>query len=335
MKGALSAVARRIPARETAANEPTRRGRSVRQRELKRLVGIVLILSSVFAACPLPLLAQQTLPKPITLAAIVESMEAREKLTNLLSVRWAENRRYRGGALGSKDAEYNFRCEMRLKRDSMRYESKTFWFRGGGNVSVIDHVSTWDGNESRFLQGATPPVGRILAEKGNTDAGSAPLTPLMLYFRPLARLDTEALKLADGSKTIDGHECVTVDDGHFRVYLDCDRNFVPVGFQAYLPDGRVHLDGTLEYYRKHDAVAWVPKAFQIKFHRVAQGVPQSIRGDNVQTAIGAPLKESDFALAFEPGTIVWDGRTREEYRVRDDGSKEPIERPRRRRAPPK
>jgi hypothetical protein len=94
------------------------------------------------------------------------------------------------------------------------------------------------------------------------------------------------------------------------------------------------LEGSIEYYRKPDAMRWYPKAFQVILHQKGQqNVPERIRGDAVQTEIGVPLKDSEFALIFAPGTVVWDARTREEYRIRDDGSKEPIERRRRRRAP--
>jgi hypothetical protein len=62
-------------------------------------------------------------------------------------------------------------------------------------------------------------------------------------------------------------------------------------------------------------------------------VADRVRGDGVQTEIRASLKDSDFLLKFEPGTIVWDMRTRQQFRIRDDGAKELIQR-RRRRAPP-
>jgi hypothetical protein len=50
-------------------------------------------------------------------------------------------------------------------------------------------------------------------------------------------------------------------------------------------------------------------------------VSNRVRGESVQTEIGAVFQDSDFVLKFEPGTIVWDARTWVEYRVRDDGSK--------------
>ena len=96
------------------------------------------------------------------------------------------------------------------------------------------------------------------------------------------------------------------------------------------------LEGSIEYYRKQDAMRWYPKSFQvIKHNKGQQGVSNRTRGEGVQTEIGAVLKDSDFTLVFEPGTVVWDARTREEYRILSDGSKEPIERRGRRRAPPK
>jgi len=93
------------------------------------------------------------------------------------------------------------------------------------------------------------------------------------------------------------------------------------------------LDGSIEYYRKHDAMQWYPKAFQVTMHNKGQqGVPNRTRGDGVQTEIGAPLKDSDFLLKFEPGTIYW--KAMKQYRVRDDGSSELIPL-RRRRVPAK
>ena len=269
---------------------------------------------------------------------LVDAMEAREKRADSVSVRWTRNERYSAGALLAKPSTWTSPGEMLLKGGSMRYVGKTFSHLGE-SVSLIDHVSSFDGNESRFLQGTKPPQGFINEEKVNTDAHVACLQPLMLYFRPLAEpyamLKRETLKLLDERKTIDGHECVTVEDGHARVYLDCDRDFVPVAFHLYTKNRRLVYDGSLEYYRKQDAMRWYPKAFQVTLHWKRQNVPDGIRGEGVQTEIGASLKDSDFLLKFEPGTVFWDMRTREEYRVRDDGSNELIPRRRGKRVPAK
>jgi hypothetical protein len=301
-----------------------------------------LVASLVILAAPDSLCAQPTSSKQVTLAAIIESMEAREKLADSVTVRWTQSERYSAGALLAKASTWTSPCEMLLKGSSMRYVGKTF-SHSGGDVTQIDHVSSYDGKESRFLQGLEPPRGYILLldeeEKGNTDAGSPSLQPMMLYFRPLAEpyetLRRKTLRLLDEHKTIDGRECIAVHDGRTRAYLDRDRDFVPVAFHRYAKDHRVIYDGSLEYYRKQGGTRWLPKSFQLTMHvKVQQGVPNRIGGDSVQTEIDAPLKDSDFLLKFEPGTTFWDMRTKKEYRVRDDGSNEFIPR-RRRRAPAK
>jgi hypothetical protein len=305
----------------------------LRHRDFKRLAAFLAASLSTLAAFALPLHAQQASPNPITLAMLVDVMEARQKLADSVTVRWTRNERYRAGALLGKPSTWTSPCEMLLKGGSMRYVGKTF-SHSGGDVTQIDHVSSYDGKESRLLSGVEPPRGYILdpgdGEKGNTDAGVPSLQPLMLYFRPLAEphamLRRATLRLLDEHKTIDGHDCVTVDDGRTRVYLDRDRDFVPVAFHRYNKNRPVVYDGSLEYYRKHDSLRWIPKAFQVTLHVTGPNVADRIHGDGVQTETDVPLKDSDFVLKFEPGTISWDMRTKTQYRVREDGSNELIPR---------
>jgi hypothetical protein len=300
-------------------------------RRFKRFVGLLAAAFFALAALRFSLQAEQAPAKPITLAALIEAMEARQKSADSVMLRWTDTQWYsRAGLKGFQSP-----CEMLLKGASMRYDSQILSF-AGRDVSLIERVSSFDGNESRYRVGGERPRGGIKSKKDNSDAICAPNLPLRLCFRPLAEpyrtLSRKTLKLLDERKTIDGHECVTVDDGHLRVYLDCDRDFVPVAFEGYI-DGKRYMNGSLEYYGKRDAMKWVPKAFQVNWY--SPGVSARHRGERVQTEIGAPLKDSDFALTFDPEMVVWDARTREEYRVLSDGSKEPIERRRRKNAPPK
>jgi hypothetical protein len=298
--------------------------------EFKRLASCLSLLA-VLAALPLYLPAQQPSPKPITFATLVEVMEAREKVADSVVVRWNQIARYSGSLL-PKPREFTDARELLLRGAAARCAGRPFRHIGEG-WTHIDYVSSYDGKLSRCLIGLKPPRGYISEEKGSRDTNSPTVLPLMLYFRPLAEpydtLRRNTLQLLDERKTIDGHQCVAIDDGRTRVYLDRDRDFIPIAFKSSRP-GFVLLEGSIEYYRKQDAMRWHPKVFQVTLHNEGQkGVPDRVRGDSVQTAIGAPLKESDFALTFEPGTLVWDGRTGEEYRILSDGSKEPIKQRRR------
>jgi hypothetical protein len=315
-------------------------------RRLYRFVGLLAAWSSALPAFALPLRAQQVSRRPVKLAELVDVMEAREKLADSVTVRWTKSVHYVPGALFAKQSEFTYPCEMLLKGTSMRYVGKAFLMTGG--LSLIEYVSSYDGNESRSLMGRTPPRGTIREEKRNIEADNVHLMAFMLYFRPFAEpydaLRRKTLKLLAERKNIDGHECVAVDDGRTRVYLDCDRDFVPVAFQRYLRPGWrtsgsdrpgfVFLDGSIEYYRKQGGMWWLPKAFQVRMHGNRPDAVDRTRGDRVQTDIGASLKNSDFSLIFQPGTFVWDARTSVEYRIRDDGSKE-ITKQRRKPALPK
>ncbi len=328
------------------SDEPKKRsqGKGLSRTWMPATLFTFVVLAAYQGAHYLP--AQQPSPKPITLAKLVELMEARQKLTDSVRVRWTTSSQYSAG-------EFTNPCEMLLKGDSSRYVGKSFDHGGGGKWTVIDLVESYDGKESRFLLGVNPPRGHILEEekKGTGGTKNTDVWPLMLYFRPLGEpydtLRRTTLKLLDERKTIDGHECVTIDDGRTRVYLDCDRDFIPVACQLRLQKGFhaaessrpgfVLTEGSIQYYRKQDALRWYPRAFQVtKHNKGQQGVSNRTRCESVQTEIGAVFKDSDFTLTFEPGTVVWDARTREMYRILSDGSKEPIERRGRRlRALPK
>src|ERR1700733_12107068 len=277
------------------------KNRSQGQGPSRTWMPVMLFTFVLFAAHYLP--AQQPSPKPITLAALIDAMEAREKLADSVTVRWNQSERYAAGALRKDPSEFTFPCEMLLKGSSMHYVGKTFSHDAGGGVTLIDHVSSYDGKESRYLQGTKPPLGRILEEKANTDARLYTLMPFRLYFRPLAEpfatLKRKSMKLFDERKTIDGHECVTVDDGRLRVHLDCGRDFVPVAFQAFGSRGRagrnviLRFEGNIEYYRADKGpLRWLPKAFQVTSH--VPGFAVRTLGDAVQTTTGAQLKDSEF-----------------------------------------
>ena len=258
-------------------------------------------------------------------------MEAREKLTASVSLRWTRTDHYKAGALLPKPSTWTFSCELLLKGNSMRYAGKIF-NHARGNISLIDYTSTFDGKESRRLLGIEPLYGSIhrVKETPSFLLESPPhLAPSLLFFRPLAdpygTLQRRSWKLVKEHKLIDGHNCVTVDDGRTHAYLDCDRDFIPVAFDRYtLKDHLFMYRGSLEYYRSQGAMRWVPKSFLVKLHSHARDVADEIRGDGVQTELDVPLKDSNFHVNFKPGTVVWDAGTEQEYRVRDDGSKEPF-----------
>jgi hypothetical protein len=302
-------------------------------RNLAALLSSALVALAAFTS---PLRAQQPAAKPLSLAAIIDAMQAREKLAASVSLRWTRTDHYRAGALLAKASTWTFSCELLLKGNSTRYSGKII-NHARGNISLIDYTTSFEGNESRRVLGLKPPYGSIHRVKETPSyhfESPQHLAPLLLFLRPLVEpysgtFKRRTWKLLEERRRIDGHECVTVDDGHTRAYLDCDRDFVPVTFERYTENRAVWYSGSLEYYGKQGALRWVPRTFLLKLHSSAPSTADETRGDGVQTEIGVLLKDSDFRLDFGPGTVVWDAGTEERYRVRDDGSKESAERPHR------
>lgn len=295
-------------------------------RKLAALLSSALVALAVFAS---PLHAQQTAAKSVSLPAIIDAMEARQKLAMSVSLRWTRTEHYKAGALLPKPSTWTFSCELLLNGNSTRYAGKIF-NHVRGNISLIDYTSSFDGKESRRLLSIEPLYGSIhrVKESPSYLFESPPhLAPLLLFFRPLdepyGTLQRRSWKLLDERRRINGHDCVTVDDGRTRAYLDCDRDFIPVAFKRYTKDRTFLHRGSLEYYRTQGAMRWLPKSFLVKPISNRQDVADDIRGDAVQTEIALPLKDSNFHLDFAPGTVVWDAGTEQEFRVRDDGSKEP------------
>src|SRR5271169_6699649 len=112
-------------------------------RKLAALLSLVAL-----AAFTSPLRAQQPAAKPISLAAIIDAMQAREKLAASVSLRWTRTDHYRAGALLAKPSTWTFSCELLLKGNSTRYFGKIF-SHARGNISLIDYTTSFDGNESR------------------------------------------------------------------------------------------------------------------------------------------------------------------------------------------
>ncbi len=131
-----------------------------------------------------------------------------------------------------------------------------------------------------------------MLEATNTNVRTAGLLPILMYYRPLAEkfavLDKAAIKILDQSVVINGHQCVHVGDGDFRVCLDRDRNLIPIAFQRFRSNGERTLDVTIDY-ATHRTLYFVPKHFAVKqYFFEPSKLSETIAGDIVETHWGRP-----------------------------------------------
>ncbi|HET6326119.1 MAG TPA: DUF4148 domain-containing protein [Planctomycetaceae bacterium] len=281
-----------------------------RQLIAQAVVGLLLCGNSV----SLPTLSQAAEPavKPLTRDEVIKSLEAREKALQMVELRWvvdhhyevggcrsamlAEQMHLRGKALKTgipaEPVTFHYSNELRLKGDATECSSKTFRLNGpDASMSLIPYRTSYDGRVSKFLAGTDPAQERSMLEATNTNVGTAGLLPILMYYRPLAEkfavLDKAALKICDQSVVINGHQCVRVGDGDFRVCLDRDRNLIPIAFQRFRSNGERTLDVTIDY-ATHRTLYFVPKHFAVKHYLEPSKLSETIAGDIVETHWGRP-----------------------------------------------
>ena len=95
---------------------------------------------------------------------------------------------------------------------------------------------------------------------------------------------------------------------------------MPLAIETYRPDGRKASRADIEYV-EHTDLFWAPSRYTIN-------VFDPMKHDNVLLShecrdfaidVHAPLRQDDFAVVFEPGTKVYDERTKERYKIAADG----------------
>jgi hypothetical protein len=238
---------------------------------------LLLLSTTIFSWRLLPsstfMYASDQPPKPVTLEMVVAALEAREKQATTVQLRWnvivhykagsivtstqAKQMRWEGKSLErgipGEPVAYRYPCELVLKNDGMKYIAKTFRVnQKEAALTLIAYTSSYDGHESKYQMNAKPKArGTILTERRNTDVDTPALLPLMLHYRPLGEtfstLNKRVLKLSNERALIKGHNCVRIDDGRIRLFVDCGRAFIPVAFELYRKNGELLLDGEIEY----------------------------------------------------------------------------------------
>jgi hypothetical protein len=282
-------------------------------RFIAHVVGLLLCGTS--ASLPTPTQASEPSVKTLTCDDLLKSLEAREKAVQMVELRWTVDHHYEPGSQTSAEtaqelqmrgkslktgipaepATFHYSSELRLKGNTMEYLSKTFHVDDRqATMSLIPYRTSYDGRVSKFLVGSDPTRERTEREPRTVSAGTPPLMPIWIYYRPLdetifAILKKKSLKLTDQALLVDGHRCVRFNDGSLRVCLDRDRTLIPIAFQRFDPSGNRYLDATIEY-APHGSLSFVPKSFVLKRYSRTGKLAETITGDIFETHWGRPAR---------------------------------------------
>jgi hypothetical protein len=158
------------------------------------------------------------------------------------------------------------------------------------------------------------------------------LHPLLLIYRPLHAnmryFDRTNCKI-EGTEGVEGANCVIVeqDDPHIshcelRVWADPSKDFLPVRFQESRA-GRVQRSVDF-HYEKTDKNGWVPSGWTSGQWNGAQ-LTSSHTVKVVRYELNTALPDSTFDIgALPPDTYVRNLLTKEDYILREDGSRREV-----------
>jgi hypothetical protein len=225
-----------------------------------------------------------------------------------------------------------FECpgELLLKNDWMRLSTKVCE-QSNGTPRPLGWVSANDGVQSRFVEVSEDGAkqGEVLTIEENHQSHSVRIMPFLLYLRPFSApfniLKRERLALKDPNARLGARQCILLDDGDTRVWVDPARACIPLAIEEYLADGRKTWRTDIEY-QSHPVLYWFPSRYSVQvFDPGQQGkVKESHVADQITVEPRLPLEQRDFALTFAPGTTVYDEKTKERYQIGADGSRQSL-----------
>jgi beta-lactamase regulating signal transducer with metallopeptidase domain len=280
-----------------------------------------------------------------TLERILANWKAREQRTRTLYLAW-ERRTFVGEAA------------------ELRSQGKAFSKRAEEERSRVSQFSFWAEEPDRCRLDSTPvanpqPAGATFAVKSHSvingatalsvdepgNATDSPVcrvaggghwrrlasTPIVLTIRPPDALllgRRSQFRVVTENTLIAGLRCVELrnaDDNDRwieRCWVDSARDDVVVAYELQLhpkDEDRPKDVRTISIQYRRDLVhGWVPAGWTSQ-------QPGELSEDRItKYAINEPIAAEIFSLKLAPGTLVFDERTREQYRIAKDGSKSDV-----------
>ncbi|MBA3313687.1 MAG: hypothetical protein H0T47_10425 [Planctomycetaceae bacterium] len=220
-------------------------------------------------------------------------------------------------------------CRMVLWSALVRYESQEALLAQGKAQELRPSINAYDGRRLQTLQDSVVRGGqttgfvkdaREFDEWRNIHLAGlmANLRPLRIFGRTPAEWTLEARP-----EVIDGRSCVVIvqretDKLSRRIYLDSERDFVPLRIQSEREDS-VYARSDMRYERTEEP-RWVPSSWTASF---SQGGRLLTQTDNELTDVrlGLPVPKETFTVEYPKGALltVVDGKGDRVMVVADDG----------------
>jgi hypothetical protein len=311
-------------------------------------VALLVIISSNCRADQVP---------QFTIDKIQVAWQARQEQTKSARFFWKEQKTWPKGAISSAfasiiqqrnpglkskvmpsaDRSVNFTYILTLHENKVRFESSgEEWDPEKQDFRPVKYVSVFDGKTAKYLYPdgiahATWPLGTIRADPNYRDAELAALRPLLLVYRPfvetLQPVDIQGFSLENDDVVIDGLHCIELvrrfsTNSSIHFWLDRDRDFLLIR-RLIVEQGKPFESIDIRYQIK-EGIGFVPFEWRVVSNSGKGQLLCSGQGTLTSISINMSVEESSFDIDFPPGARVEDERKKEDYILRQDGSKRPI-----------
>jgi hypothetical protein len=222
-----------------------------------------------------------------------------------------------------------------ISGDMLRMNREGHYWHMERELNWDAKVATFDGKLAKMFydeKSTGEMIGFIENRARNPESDCYLYAPVAIAFRPceseLGGHDLTGYTVRPGTETIDGRTCVVVtpgpcDDGSKTLWLDLERDFLPLRIQDRGPNG-----STLEIsYQKDKAHGWVPLEWTwISVGGTSRRLFGWTSAKVTAYSINADIPRSEFQFEFPVGTYVTDARAGnsedlERYIVREGGKK--------------
>lgn len=286
---------------------------------------------------------------------IRQAWMARQTAVRTVRVTWSEewliparsrlridvrNRRKKPEEVPDRDLTFQSKVEISLNGKMLRYVyDGPYWHGLDGELRQHTYITTFDGetSQSSFVPKpphpeGIPPAGFINREARHSERDNHRLRPVLMALRPCdpetGGLDFNQWVISERDGAIGGTRCVIIApsvarDDHDRYWLDPGRDFIVMRVERLRADGRNVSMQDITHQRDR-MQGWMPSAWKYTFQGGSNSVKEQVAATVTKCEFDIDLPRSEFQIAFAPGMLVRNLKTKDDYIQRENEGKRAI-----------
>lgn len=288
-------------------------------------------------------------PPPVDKETIFRAWNDRPQKLSSLRISWVEQEFIKKGvdsspadtnAVPPEDVSREFRRSVSLDgMNRMRYEADGAFraYHEPGDLSQQHYLSVFDSNACKIFwpkpKNRKSGIGYITDKNRNEAVTKLSMKPLLWAFRPMVpsygNINTINCRIAGKQGMIDERPCIILEEplegsqkAIRQYWVDPGMDFAIRRFVS-LKRNRVSITMDIDYV-PDAASAWIPSGWKYTWAKEDGTLARSGSARVTSSVVNPLINPAEFQFEYPPGTIVTDMRSKEDFLVKEDGSRRVI-----------